>query len=67
MTLNAWLDNWQRCTHTSDTSRDIHSYLMISESLKIDSINTSDLTASCVSVCSSDALQQTPAETYILT
>ena len=29
MTLNAWLDNWQRCSHTSDTRRDIHSYLMI--------------------------------------
>ena len=32
MTLNACLDNWQRCSHTSDTSRDIHSYLMISAS-----------------------------------
>ena len=32
MTLNAWLDNRQRCSHTSDTSRDIHSYLMISAS-----------------------------------
>ena len=32
MTLNAWLDNWQCCSHTSDTSRDIHSYLMISAS-----------------------------------
>ena len=32
MTLNAWLDNWQSCSHTSDTSRDIHSYLMISAS-----------------------------------
>ena len=29
MTLNEWLDNWQSCSHTSDTSRDIHSYLMI--------------------------------------
>ena len=32
MTLNAWLDNWQCCNHTSDTSRDINSYLMISAS-----------------------------------
>jgi hypothetical protein len=32
MTLNAWLDNWQRCSHISDTSRDIYSYLMISAS-----------------------------------
>jgi len=32
MTLNAWLDNWQSCSHTLDTSRDIHSYLMISAS-----------------------------------
>jgi len=32
MTLNAWLDNWQGCNDTSDTSRDIHSYLMISAS-----------------------------------
>ena len=32
MTLNAWFDNWQRCSHTSDTSRDIHSYLMIGAS-----------------------------------
>ena len=32
MTLNAWLDNWQCCSHTSDTSRDLHSYLMISAS-----------------------------------
>jgi hypothetical protein len=32
MTLNAWLDNWQRCSHTSDTSWDIHSYLKISAS-----------------------------------
>ena len=32
MTLNAWLDNWQSCSHISDTSRDIHSYLMISAS-----------------------------------
>ena len=28
MTLNAWLDNWQCCSHTSDTRRDIHSYLI---------------------------------------
>jgi hypothetical protein len=32
MTLNAWLDNCQCCSHTSDTSRDIHSYQMISAS-----------------------------------
>ena len=32
MTLNAWLDNWQSCSHTSDTSRDTHSYLIISAS-----------------------------------
>ena len=32
MPLNAWLDIWQRCSHTSDTSRDINSYLMISAS-----------------------------------
>jgi len=32
MTLNSWLDNWQRCSHTSDTSQDIRSYLMISAS-----------------------------------
>jgi len=32
MTLNVWLDNWQHCSHTSDTSRDVHSYLMISAS-----------------------------------
>ena len=32
MTLNAWLDNWQCCSHTSDTRRDIHSYFMISAS-----------------------------------
>jgi len=32
MTLKAWLDNWQNCSHNSDTSRDIHSYLMISAS-----------------------------------
>jgi len=32
MTLNACLDNWQNFSHTSDTSRDIHSYLMISAS-----------------------------------
>ena len=32
MTLNAWLDNWQCCSHISDTSRDIRSYLMISAS-----------------------------------
>jgi len=32
MTLNVWLDNWQRCSHTSDTSQDILSYLMISAS-----------------------------------
>jgi len=32
MTLNAWLHNWQRCRHNLDTSRDIHSYLMISTS-----------------------------------
>jgi len=32
MTLNAWLDNWQCCSHTSDTSWDIRSYLMISAS-----------------------------------
>jgi len=32
MRLNVWLDNWQNCSHTSDTSRDIHSYLMISAS-----------------------------------
>ena len=32
MTLNAWLDNWQCCSHTSVTSRDIYSYLMISAS-----------------------------------
>jgi len=25
MTLNAWLDNWQSSSHTSDTSRDIQS------------------------------------------
>ena len=29
MTLNVWLDNWQRCSNTSDTSRDIHCYLII--------------------------------------
>ena len=32
MTLNAWIDNWERCSHTSDTSRDVHTYLMISAS-----------------------------------
>jgi len=52
MTLKACLDNWQHCSHTSDNSRDIHSYL-ISASFK-----TSDLTARCVSVCSSDALRK---------
>ena len=32
MTLNAWLDNWQCCSHASDTRRDIHSDLMNSAS-----------------------------------
>ena len=57
MTLNAWLDKWQRCSHTSDTSRDVHSYLMISASFNSIAL-TRDLTASCVSVCISDALRK---------
>ena len=30
MALNAWLDNWQSCSHTSGTNQDIHSNLLIS-------------------------------------
>jgi len=30
MRPNAWLDNWRYCGHASDTSQDVHSYLMFS-------------------------------------
>jgi len=55
MTLNAWLDNWQRCSHTSDTSLDIHSYFMISASF-----NSRALTRVIWQrvVCISDALRK---------
>ena len=57
MTLNAWLDNWQRCSHTSDTSRD--TFLLDDQcKFQLDSINTCDLTVSCVSVCISDTLRK---------
>ena len=56
MTLNAWLDNWQRCSHTS-RHQQRHTFLLDDQcKFQLDSINTSDVTASCVSVCSSDAL-----------
>jgi len=55
MRLNAVLDNWQNCSHVSDTSRDV---LDVQCNFQLDSCNTSDLTASCVSVCGSDALRK---------
>jgi len=54
MTLNAWLDNWQ---HLRRQPR--HTFLLDDQcKFQHASINTSDLTASCVSVCSSDALRK---------
>ena len=35
MRLKAWLDNWQDCSHTSDISRNVHSYLMFSASFNL--------------------------------
>jgi hypothetical protein len=32
MRLNAWFKNWKNCSHISNTSRDLHSYLMFSAS-----------------------------------
>ena len=32
--LNTWLENWQHCSHVSDTSWDVHSYLMFSANFK---------------------------------
>ena len=58
MRLNAWLKNWQYCSHASDTSRDVHSYMMFNVSFNSIALKTSDWTASCVSVCSSDALRK---------
>ena len=61
MTLNAWLDNWQRCGHTSDTSRDIHSYLMISasfNSIALTRVTLQRVVCVCVCVCISGALRK---------
>jgi hypothetical protein len=32
MRLNPRLENWQNCSNVSDTSRDLHSYLMFTAS-----------------------------------
>ena len=52
------LDNWQHCSHASDTNRDVHSYVMLNTSSNSISLHTSDMIASCVSVDSSAALRK---------
>jgi hypothetical protein len=54
MRLNAWLENWKNCSHVSDTSRYVHSYLMFSASFN--SIASTCMTwqrvvCVCVRVC----------------
>ena len=58
MTLNAWLDNWQCCSHNSDTSRYIHSYLMINASFNSIALTRPIWQRVVLSVCSSDALRK---------
>jgi hypothetical protein len=48
MRLNAWLENWQNRSHVSDTIRDV--LLDVQCKFQLDSVNTSDLRASCVCV-----------------